>query len=338
MRKAGFVTAADVAKLAGVSRSAVSRTFTPDAYVSPAVREKVLRAADELGYRVNRLAKDLQTSRSSMVAIVGARFYEPYVAGLLDDLSAALIGQGLHALLLNASSQDMTALLNLVLEYRVRAVIVLSGAPPRELIDQCLRARQRMILINRHMENVESGAIETDDRMGGRMAAERLLAAGRQRLCVVRSGADTPSQRRRAAGFLERLDEEGIACERWVAGRGNYEAGCEAARSLLRSSGPAIAPAVAPAIDGVFAATDRTALGFLNTARFEMGVSVPQDVSVIGFDDIPEAAWSSHNLTTIRQSAPDVVAAVLTLLAEEDEDAGLQRVSIPVSLIERGTV
>ncbi|MEH0075977.1 LacI family DNA-binding transcriptional regulator [Pannonibacter sp. Pt2] len=332
MSKAGFVTAADVAKLAGVSRSAVSRTFTPDAYVSPAVREKVLRAADELGYRVNRLAKDLQTSRSSMVAIVGARFYEPYVAGLLDDLSAALIGQGLHALLLNASSQDMTALLNLVLEYRVRAVIVLSGAPPRELIDQCLRARQRMILINRHMEGVEAGAIETDDRMGGRLAAERLLAAGRRKLCVVRSGADTPSQRRRAAGFLERLDEEGIACERWVAGRGNYEAGCEAARSLLRDSGSL------SAIDGVFAATDRTALGFLNTARFEMGVSVPQDVAVIGFDDIPEAAWSSHNLTTIRQSAPDVVAAVLTLLAEEGEDAGLQRVSIPVSLVERGTV
>ncbi|WP_430514539.1 LacI family DNA-binding transcriptional regulator [Pannonibacter phragmitetus] len=330
MRKAGFVTAAEVAKLAGVSRSAVSRTFTPDAYVSPAVREKVLRAADELGYRVNRLAKDLQTSRSSMVAIVGARFYEPYVAGLLDDLSAALIGQGLHALLLNASSQDMTALLNLVLEYRVRAVIVLSGAPPRELIDQCLRARQRMILINRHMEDVEAGAIETDDRMGGRLAAERLLAAGRQRLCVVRSGADTPSQRRRAAGFLERLDEEGIACERWVAGRGNYEAGCEAARSLLRGSGPAI--------DGVFAATDRTALGFLNTSRFEMGVSVPQDVSVIGFDDIPEAAWSSHNLTTIRQSAPDVVAAVLTLLAEEDGGTESRRVSIPVTLVERGTV
>lgn len=330
MRKAGFVTAAEVAKLAGVSRSAVSRTFTPDAYVSPAVREKVLRAADELGYRVNRLAKDLQTSRSSMVAIVGARFYEPYVAGLLDDLSAALIGQGLHALLLNASSQDMTALLNLVLEYRVRAVIVLSGAPPRELIDQCLRARQRMILINRHMEDVEAGAIETDDRMGGRLAAERLLAAGRRRLCVVRSGADTPSQRRRAAGFLERLDEEGIACERWVAGRGNYEAGCEAARSLLSGSGPAI--------DGVFAATDRTALGFLNTSRFEMGVSVPQDVSVIGFDDIPEAAWSSHNLTTIRQSAPDVVAAVLTLLAEEDGGTESRRVSIPVTLVERGTV
>ncbi len=330
MSKAGFVTAADVAKLAGVSRSAVSRTFTPDAYVSPAVREKVLRAADELGYRVNRLAKDLQTSRSSMVAIVGARFYEPYVAGLLDDLSAALIGKGLHALLLNASSQDMTALLNLVLEYRVRAVIVLSGAPPRELIDQCLRARQRMILINRHMEDVEAGSIETDDRMGGRLAAEHLLAAGRRKLCVVRSGADTPSQRRRAAGFLERLDEEGIACERWVAGRGNYEAGCEAARSLLRGSGPAI--------DGVFAATDRTALGFLNTARFEMGVSVPQDVAVIGFDDIPEASWSSHNLTTIRQSAPDVVAAVLTLLAEEDEDTGPRRVAIPVSLVERGTV
>ncbi|KND16295.1 hypothetical protein ADZ37_23980 [Pannonibacter phragmitetus] len=332
MSKAGFVTAADVAKLAGVSRSAVSRTFTPDAYVSPAVREKVLRAADELGYRVNRLAKDLQTSRSSMVAIVGARFYEPYVAGLLDDLSAALIGKGLHALLLNASSQDMTALLNLVLEYRVRAVIVLSGAPPRELIDQCLRARQRMILINRHMEDVEAGSIETDDRMGGRLAAEHLLAAGRRKLCVVRSGADTPSQRRRAAGFLERLDEEGIACERWVAGRGNYEAGCEAARSLLRGSGPV------SAIDGVFAATDRTALGFLNTARFEMGISVPQDVAVIGFDDIPEAAWSSHNLTTIRQSAPDVVAAVLTLLAEDNEDAGPRRVAIPVSLVERGTV
>ncbi|MEH0069237.1 substrate-binding domain-containing protein [Pannonibacter sp. Pt2-lr] len=189
-----------------------------------------------------------------------------------------------------------------------------------------------MILINRHMEGVEAGAIETDDRMGGRLAAERLLAAGRRKLCVVRPGPTPP-----ASGAVRPVFWNG-----WTKRASPANAGWPGAatmkRDVQRPAACCVISGSLSAIDGVFAATDRTALGFLNTARFEMGVSVPQDVAVIGFDDIPEAAWSSHNLTTIRQSAPDVVAAVLTLLAEEGEDAGLQRVSIPVSLVERGTV
>jgi DNA-binding LacI/PurR family transcriptional regulator len=326
--KVGFVTSAEVAKRAGVSRSAVSRTFTPGAYVSQQVREKVLKAAEELGYRVNRLAKELHTSRSSMVAIVGANLAEPFIAAQLDALSAALIERGLQTLLLNAGAQDMTALMNLVLEYRVRAVIVLSGAPAREIIEHCRRSDQHMILINRDMADVNADTIETDDVAGGRLAAEHLLGIGCRRLGAIRSGADTPSQRRRARGFLDQVRQTGLPVLEWTEGEGNYEAGAMAAQALLADR----------KIDGAFCVTDRVALGFLNAARFELGMTVPGDVAIIGFDDIAEAAWPSHALTTISQPVSAFVEAVMLMLDHQDQqkDGTLKR-SIDVTLVKRST-
>lgn len=324
-----FVTSADVAKRAGVSRSAVSRTFTPGAYVSPDVRKRVLIAAEEMGYRINRLAKDLLTSRSSLVAIVGANLSEPFIAALLDALSAALIERGLHTLLLNAGGAgDMTSLMNLVLEYRVRAVVVLSGAPPAAIVEQCHRSNLRMILINREANYENVDMIETDDLAGGRLAAEHLLDTGCRKLAVVRNGADTPSQRRRAQGFSRLVEERGLSALQWSGGDSSYEAGCIAARALLADH----------AVDGVFCVTDRTALGFLNTARFELKVSIPEDIGIVGFDDIPEAAWPSHALTTIRQPIAAFVDAVISSLeVDRDHDGPVIKASVPVTLVQRGT-
>lgn len=327
--KGGFVTSAEVAKRAGVSRSAVSRTFTPGGIVSAKVRAKVLRAANEMGYRVNRLARELHTSRSNLVAIVGANLAEPFIAAQLDALSTALIERGLQILLLNAGgARDMTALMNLVLEYRVRAVIVLSGAPPAEIIQQCCRADQRMILINRGLVDDDVDTIETDDLTGGRLAAEHLLDVGCRKLAVVRSRADTPSQRRRARGFLDHMKNQDLPTIQWTEGDGNYETGCAAAHALLSER----------SVDGVFCVTDRTALGFLNTARFELGLAVPGNVSIIGFDNIPEAAWVSHGLTTISQPIPAFVDAVTLMLDDRRElSIGPLRRVVPVELIRRRT-
>lgn len=323
-----FVTSTDVAKRAGVSRSAVSRTFTPGAYVSPEVRQKVIQAADEMGYRVNRLAKELLTARSSLVAIVASKLAEPFIAAQLEALSAALIEQGLNTLLLNAgSSGDISAMMRLVLEYRVRAVIVLSGAPPTELLEQCQKSEQRMILINREAVYDLADHIQTDDANGGALAANHLIDCGYSRLAVVRGKADTPSHRRRANGFMQAAGDRGIAVMDWKGGSNSYEAGCLAARDILAED----------RVDGVFCTTDRAALGFLNTARFDMKKSIPGDIGIVGFDDIPEAGWPSHALTTVKQPVGAFVEAVLSVLAREnDETTGMLHV-VPVELICRGT-
>src|SRR4051812_43199681 len=119
----GFTTAHEVAKRAGVSRSAVSRTFTPGASVSARTREKVAKAAEELGYRVNRFARSLISDESHLVGIVGANLSTPFMAAQLDHLSTALLRKGLQCLLLNAADagRDVAPLIAMMLEFRVRA-------------------------------------------------------------------------------------------------------------------------------------------------------------------------------------------------------------------------
>jgi DNA-binding LacI/PurR family transcriptional regulator len=328
--RGGFVTALDVARRAGVSRSAVSRTFTPGASVSEAVRRKVVAAAEELGYSVNRLARSLHGAPSDLVALVVSNLSEPFIATQLDALSAALMERGLHTLLLNAGARDMSALMTLVLEYRVRAVVVLSGAPPAEIVEQCQRGNQRMILVNRDADGMAVDRIRTQDLGGSRMAAEHFLARGRRRPVVIRSAARTPTRLRRAQGFLARMDEAGIACREIADGADDYAAGAAAARALLPDG----------LVDAAFCVTDRTALGFLNTARHELGVAVPDDVAVIGFDGIAEAGWPSHALTTVAQSVPDFVQAVVRILETPREGPGSGdglSLEVPVQLVVRGS-
>lgn len=325
-RKSGFVTSSDVARRAGVSRSAVSRTFTPGASVSPAVRERVLRAAEELGYSVNRMARALHGAPSDLVALVVSNLSEPFIATQLDALSAALMERGLHSLLLNAGARDMSALMTLVLEYRVRAVVVLSGAPPAEIVEQCRRGRQRMILVNRDGDDPAVDRVRTQDIEASRHAAEHLLAGGRRRAVAIRSAARTPTRLRRAQGFLARMAEAGLPAREWAQGPDDYAAGAAAARALLPGR----------EVDAAFCVTDRTALGFLNTARHELGLAVPDDVAVIGFDGIAEAGWPSHGLTTMAQSVPAFVEAVLTILdtPRREGEPGLT-LTVPVTLVRR---
>lgn len=324
-----FVTSIDVAIKAGVSRSAVSRTFTPGASVSREVREKVLAAAHELGYRVNRLAQGLNTNSSSnLVGVVGANLSMPFIAKQLDMLSLGLLKRGLQCLLLNAAEarSDIAPLIELIFEFRARAIVVLSGEPPASIVDECLATGVKLILINRPLDRMDTDLITSDNVAGARMVFERFLTAGVQKAAVVTSGSGTPSQQRRAKEFIRLMAEQGIETVQWSKGPTTYETGQQAARELLLDT----------QIDGVFCVTDLLAVGFMDAARHEMERRVPDDLSVIGFDDIPQAAWASYNLTTIAQSFEKLTEAVLSAI--DSDEAIAQIHTIPVNLIERGTV
>ena len=198
-----FVTSEDVARLAGVSRSAVSRTFTPGASVSDEVRLRVQAAAKELGYRVNRLARSLISDESNLVGVVGANLALPFMAQQLDELSRALLNRGLQCLLLNAAEAEagIEPLIELILEFRVRAIVVLSGSPPAAIVDECIATGVRVVMVNRQVDNRDADTIVSDDGGGARLAARRLIEAGCRRFEVVASGAGTPAQVRRQASF-----------------------------------------------------------------------------------------------------------------------------------------
>lgn len=326
--RGSYVTAGAVARRAGVSRSTVSRAFTPGSSISREARARVMVAAALMGYRVNRLAQSLTRARSPLVGLVGANLETPFQASLMADLSEALLRQGMQCVLLNARGtvRDVAPLIANLLEFRARAVVILSGTPPGEIIEECRRSRLKVILINRPLPEAAAQTILCDDRAGAELAARRLLAAGCRNLAMIGSASGTPSIMRRIEAFCAHLKARGIEPMVWLEGPTGYETGRDAARTLLGGQ----------PLDGAFCATDLIAMGFVDGARYDRGLRVPEDVSVIGFDDIPQAAWHAYQLTTIRQSVPNLVEAVMRAIASEEEALpGAAPMLLPVSLIER---
>src|SRR5256886_8372506 len=178
--RGSFVTAADVAERAGVSRSAVSRTFTPGASVSNEARARILNAAGHLGYRVNRLAQGLTNARSNIVGLVGADIHQPFHAEILATLSATMLVDGFQCMLLNATNaeHDMGALIARVLEYRVCAIVVMNGRPPSRIVKESLENGVPVILVNKPMPGLAVDTVVTDHAAGGRAAAEHPLPPG----------------------------------------------------------------------------------------------------------------------------------------------------------------
>jgi DNA-binding LacI/PurR family transcriptional regulator len=329
----GFVTAADVARRARVSRSAVSRTFTPGASVSAEVRQRVLQVAEHLGYRVNRLASSLNQARSNLIGLVGTDLQQPFHASLLATMSAALLADGFQCMLLNAANaeRDVGAVIARVLEYRVAAIVVMTGTPPARIVEECLSNGVPVILVNKLLPNLAVDTVIADHAAGGRMAAEQLLAAGCRRLAVVSSAARTASLIGRIDAFCAGAGAAHATVKVWAEREAtDYETGREAARALLAKQ----------RIDGVFCVTDLLALGFLDAARFEHGRRVPDDLSLIGFDDIAQAAWDAYRLTTFRQPVGNLAAAVMKAIRRRMKDpvATHDLETVPIELVVRSTV
>ena len=330
--RGAFVTAAEVARHAGVSRSAVSRAFTPGASVSKEARLRIFEAADHLGYRVNRLAQSLNSARSNVIGLVGTDLQQPFHADLLATLSAALLADGFQCMLLNAANaeHDMAALIARVLEYRVCAIVVMTGTPSERIVLECLNNGVPVILINKLLPKLALDTVISDHASGGRSAAEELLAAGCRRLAIVSSAARTASLTGRIKAFRARAAAAGVPVRVWQQGPTDYRTGYEAAVAMLGDA----------SIDGAFCVTDLLALGFLDAARHECGRCVPDDLSVIGFDDIPQAAWSAYRLTTFRQPTVALAAAVMEAIrARAETTAAPPRLAtVPVELVVRATV
>ncbi|QOF69883.1 substrate-binding domain-containing protein [Aminobacter sp. SR38] len=308
-----FVSAQQVAELAGVSRSAVSRTFTDGASVSEATRKKVLEAAEQLGYHVNHLARSLIHEDSGIVCLIGADINTPYHSRLLDAITRRLQAINRVAMVINTSgdSDSVEAALRQTLNYRANATVVLSGTPPASLINTCINSGQHVILINRddHLDGPES--ITVDNTVAAREAFHMLHRAGCRRIAVVSSQAGTPSLVARERGFEEAAREAGLAVSITRAGPTGYGAGFEAGRLLLSGS---------ERPDAAFCVTDLLACGFMDAARVEFGMNVPADLCVVGFDDIEQASWASYQLTTFRQPIAQIAEHITTLLDSDNPD------------------
>ena len=332
----GWATAADVAARAGVSRSAVSRTFTPGASVSPATRERVLKAADELGYQVNRLARSVIQRQSTLVGVVVPGMHNEFVVQLLGPIMRNLARHSLAPLLMDVRDpEQMESTLRYLLQYRVAGVIFTSGSPPIELAREYLRLQVPVAMINRDANLESVDVVSSDNRHGGALAARSLIAAGARRLAYVNLPSGTYSGISRGAGFSEAAAMSGqpsISVE-FLQGRlAGYEGGAAIAAQLLDR------PAERRP-EGVFCANDTLAFGFMDAARHTFGLRIPEDIAVVGFDDVPMAAAASFQLTSVRQDIEGLAAEAVDRLVERmsDPTRPARSQTLPVELVERRT-
>ncbi|CAG9001656.1 MAG: Catabolite control protein A [Candidatus Celerinatantimonas neptuna] len=316
-----MASAAEVAKLAGVSRSAVSRTFTPGSSVSQRTRKKVMMAAEALDYHVNHLARGLSKAESRPVCILGANLNSPFQARLLDILTQQLQQNGRAVMVINTAGGDESsdAALKQTLNYRAAATIVLTGTPHSSLIETCIQSGQQVILVNRAGQFTGAEHITLDYSSAMCSAHHTLQQAGCRRLAVISSTIRSPSLLTREKLFMQAAEQAEQPCELLRAGPTRYETGCQAARQLM-------AQHMRP--DGIFCVTDLIACGFIDTVRHEFGLNIPEDLCVIGFDNIEQAGWLGYQLTTYEQPLQDMVDAILERLQPSQEENRDLKISV----------
>ena len=330
-RRRNFASAQQVADRAGVSRSAVSRTFTPGASVSEETRRRVMEAAEVLGYHVNHLARGLTRRSSNIVCIVASDLETPLRSRMVGTLTDRLQHSGRVAMLIATSGRgdaDAHTALRQILNYRADATVVLSGTPSEAITRLCIAAGQRVVLINRDDRIEGPDNITIDSALPGQVAVAAFRRAGCRRPCLVTSGQGTPALLAREASFLAAARADGLEPMVWRRGRTVYATGRAAAHDLLlRPDRP----------DAAFCISDLVAFGFLDAARHDLGLRVPDDLCVIGFDNTEQAGWSSYDLTTFDQSVEATSDAVLAALDASEGTAPL-RLTIPAPLVWRRTV
>ena len=326
------ITSLDVARLAGVSQSAVSRVFTPGASASPATAAKVKKAALELGYRPNPIARAMITGKSRIIGLLVAYLDNQFYPVALERLSAALQERGYHILVFMAknSTDGVTEIVQELLDYQVDGIIAASVAVNGDLAERCADAGIPVVLFNRGQDGSGLSTVTSANFEGGRKVADFLVAGGHKRIAHIAGWSGSSTGRDRQRGLTEGLAAHGLEPTHVIDGMYNRDTAAEAARQLMALSDPP---------DAIFVGNDHMAFAVMDALRGDMGLSIPGDVSIVGYDDVPLAAWGAYDLTTVRQPVNRMVEVTIeTLLGEIDSaDRPGQKTAIEGPLIIRGS-
>lgn len=306
LRSPQRVTNADVARLAGVSTMTVSRVVNDNGRVSEATRQRVRSAIAQLGYQPNQLARSLTQGKTRTIGIVVPDITNPFFPAIVRGAEDAAWQAGYTVALANAvedPARERAAVRNLA-GHRVDGIIICSPRLPDREVVELLNAHAAAVLINRHVEGAPAVSLVVDDRLGGSLAVNHLLAGGRERLVHVGGPHRSASARYRRAGFLAAAAAAGLSVdERFLLTcEPTEEAGYDAVATLLGSLPAAErsrGKGAASPFDGLFAHNDLAAFGAIRALQ-DAGLRVPEDVAVVGCDDIRLASLVSPTLTTLR--------------------------------------
>jgi LacI family transcriptional regulator len=307
------VTLRDVAHAAGVHPGTVSRALNAEtrALVSPETAERVIRAAEELGYRPNRIARGLKTNRSSTVGVIVPDLtnplFPPIVRGIEDRLGAAG-----YTALIASTDNDPDRERQAFEAMRARQVdgfIIATARLDRGLLDGTEAAAAPIVLVNRRLEDGSLPAVTVDDREGVRLAVDHVLALGHRRIAHLGGPRALSTGHERRLGFREAMEGAGVEIDEGAvrfAEAFTEREGARVCRELLDA---------VPEVTAIVAGNDLLALGCYDVLA-ERGLRCPRDVSIVGFNDMPFAARFDPPLTTVQIPHREIGAAAAGLLLE----------------------
>lgn len=327
------VTSMDVAELAGVSQTSVSRVFNTDSSrgVKQETREKVLAAAKELGYKPNIIARSMISRKTDIIGLVIGNPVGPFYTKIITSLTSKIQEQGKQCLIFTVDSeQDIGRLLERVLQYQVDGIIITAAALSREMANLCVQNDTPIVLFNRFVPGLNASSVYCDNIEAGRAVAQYVAERGHKNIAHITYKKDSSSVLERKFGFYGKLRELGIYNVIEEVADYTYESGYNAALKLLtQESRP----------DAIFCTSDLMAMGAMDAARFKMGLKIPGDLSIIGFDDIPMASWEAYDLTTVNQPVELLVEETvntLTQLIDNPENGPIVKM-LKMELVKRGS-
>jgi len=326
------VTLKEVAERAGVSRSAVSRTFTDGASVSEKMRRKVEKAAKDLGYSPNALASSLTTGRTKLIGLVSNNFHNPIFLQVFDLFTKGLQDRGLRPLLVNLSDElDAETSVQMLRQYSVDGAVVASSTLP----DGFSRAfRDAGVPVVHSFGRATSAPkvhiVSIDNVECGRMVAQTLVARGYKHVAFMGGPLSATSTQDRHAGFVSEMAKHPeIKMTASFADQYTFEAGRTEMMRLLKDD---------PA-EAYFCGDDVLSIGALSAVQ-DSGLSCPDDVGIIGLNDMEMAGWENINLTTVHQPIRQIVQSSIELMVTmlDDNERYPETRIFPCEIVERGTL
>jgi DNA-binding LacI/PurR family transcriptional regulator len=303
----------DVAKLAGVSHQTVSRVLNDSESIRDATRDRVLEAMKELHYRPNRAARALVTSRSRTLGVLASNRTQYGPSATIQAVEEAALARGYFvttANLTDASTEGIRTALTHLRNQDMEGLVVI--APQQRVFDVIEELGIEVPYVTLHSSSTsDAKATWVDQIAGARMATSHLLDLGHRGIRHLAGPQDWIEADARMQGFLLEMSDRDMAVTAPIKGDWTAEFGYQAGLELLRWRD----------CTAIFAANDLMALGVQHAAR-SMGLQVPRDVSVVGYDDIPEAAHFSPPLTTVHQDFARLGSQCIEMLLDEDDDAG----------------
>ncbi|MBB3141782.1 LacI family DNA-binding transcriptional regulator [Halomonas organivorans] len=320
-----------VAELAGVSVATVSRTLKSPDIVSPATRDKVLQAVETAGYRPNRMAVQFRSRRSHNLAVLVPTIANTFFARVIAGIQQAAREQGYGVLLCNTLGREEEELqyAGMVAARQADGIIQLRAFNP--FPEDAVEPGQALPMVNacEVLDDAPCPTVKIDNRAAARTLTEHLIALGHRRIAMIQGPRRSPLTRDRVAGYRDALEAAGIVPDDALLCPGDFtpRAGHEAVTTLLDRT-------VRPT--AIFCESDEMAIGAISRLK-QAGLSVPDDVSVAGFDDIAFARYSDPPLTTVAQPAEAFGRRAVDMLIDilEARGQGASHVVLPYELVIR---